>query len=539
VQKHEVIPYYLVREENFPHHISGELVSTGSLELASVASDDGNKESFDDSEISSDGSEDSSPERSLVCNETFNIYESRLFSEKLPNNRDYFRNLKSRKNNNEGLVPIVINQDTPRITCSEKSKSVALAIKETLTPTLFGLSTNSVPELGYEITAEFPGTAYYMDIPFLIWTAVIPPLFALSKYMEQRTKSKNLEYANWFFEKSDTFVSTMVFNLETFGSIWLFIQSIIFDDEYVQYEISDYYNILIYSSLASISLLITLSPLNFYNWMETKFSANKILSTLFHYIDFVASFIEKTVKLEAVGLAIIELLDDFNLGGIKPYEDPIKWFAVKMVPTWIGAITLSSLATYVERREQPMPLLGNKEQRKEEVEFVLQLCTAFAINVFLYSNLWELYKNSEETPADGTLIYISVLSNLILTLIPTGMFIYKISSFFTSSIRAFDFRRSFIEPLLDSDITDNLDTGIANIQEKALDSTQSLDDESNRYETGNLEKNGDDDVVRHVHTSKSHLSFWSKSWCWFFGRKNSNSDVQFMEEKNNPNNLEI
>jgi hypothetical protein len=531
VQKHEVIPYHLVREENFPHYISGSLISAETLELTSVACDDGNEEASDDSEISSEGGETSSIQQLTVGNQIFNIYESGLFSEKVPNNRDYFRNLEKRKHANEESVPVAINQDTPRITHSEKSKSMALVIRDTLTPTLCGLGANSVPELGYEITAGHPGTAAYMDIPFLVWTSVIPPLFALSKYVEKRTKNKGLENVNWFFEKSDTFFSTMVFNLETLGSIWLLIQSIIYDDEYVQYEISDYYDILIYSGLALISLLTALSPLNFYNWMGTKFSANKILSTLFHYIDFVASFIEKTVKLEAVGLAIIELLRDFNVGGIEPYEDPIKWFVAKMIPTWVGALTLSSLATYIERREKPMPLLGNREERKELVEFLLLLSTSFAINVFFWSNLWEIYNNPEETEADDSLIYISLLSNLILALIPAGTFIYKISSFFTSSIKVFDFKHSFIEPLLDSDHT--------NIPEQALDSSPPSEGELNKPKVDNLEQ-GEVNLPSSGGAQDNYSSsFLSKPWGWFFGKKNSDSGLQFVESKDYDNSLEI
>jgi hypothetical protein len=480
MQEHGAIPYHLVKEDN-QHYISGEAISNEAIELVSFVSEDEIKEFFDDSEISSH-------------------------------------------------QQLAITQSTSRITCSEKTKSVALAMREMLTPTLCGLSTNSVPELGYQITAAYPGTAYYMDIPFLAWTAVVPPLFAFSKYVEKRTKNKSLEHVNWFFEKSDTFFSTMVFNLETLSSIWLFIQSIILDDEYVQYEISDYYNLLIYPSLSFLSLLIVLSPLNFYHWMEEKFSANKILSTLFHYADFVASFIEKTVKFEAVGLAIIALLVDFDIGGVRSYEDPIKWFLVKIIPTWIGAITLSSLATYVERREKPMALLGNKEERKEVIEFVLQLSTAFAINVFYYSNIWNFYNNPEETPADSWLIYTSASSNLILILIPAVMFIYKISSFFSSKIKVSSFRHSFIEPLLDSDL--------ANTSEQILDSSQSSEEELNESQADNSEKN-EVDSKSSIIQRKNHSSFFSKSWCWFFGENNSNPDLPLSENKDCDSNLEI
>ncbi len=155
----------------------------------------------------------------------------------------------------------------------------------------------------------------------------------------------------------------MVFNLETFSAIWLYILALINDNEFSEYDISDYYDILIYPSFFLISILIALSSLNFYSAMEKKFSQRKIISGLFRYADIGTSFVEKTVKLEAVGRAIIELLTVFNLGGIEYDKNPTKWFEAQIIPTWIGSMAISAIATYAERRENPIPILGNKEER--------------------------------------------------------------------------------------------------------------------------------------------------------------------------------
>jgi hypothetical protein len=493
MHEHGAIPYHLVKEDNFPTYISGELVSSETLELDSVASDGGTKEFFDGSEAFS------------------------------------HQQLTRRKSNNEELVPVI---PTP-----SEHKSVGRTIRNTLKPTLCGLGTNSVPELGYEIVLSYPGTAAYMDIPFLIWTATVPHLFALSKFIEQRNQNKNLERINWFLEKSDTIFSTMVFNLETLSSIWLFIITQINDNEYSEYYISDYYDILIFSGLFLISFLVALSPLNFYSWMEKKFSSKKLISSFFHVVDIAASFIEKTVKLNAVGRAIMELLTILELGGIKPSENPGKWFEAQIVPSWIGAMTVAGLATYIERREKPMFLLGDKEQRKEVVEFNLLLCTAFAINVFYWSNIWYVYENPEDTKANNSLIYFSALSNVILALIPLAILSYLAISSLTStvgkSIKSFNFRPSLKEPLLDSYISEEASVSPQSSESETSVSLQSSEEEISS-EINSSDEDSSNSILSQYQTKRSNFSrLMSKTWKAFFSESNSDARFAVNEDENN------
>jgi hypothetical protein len=439
-------------------------------------------------------------------------------------------NLQKRITSNNELVPTIDHEASLEV--SEESKSIGKVIRDATKPTLCGLGTNSVPELGYVIATGYPGTGVYLNRPLLIWTALVPPLFVLSKYVEYRNKNKKLEYVNWFLEKIDTIFSTMVFNLETLSAIGLYVLAKINDNEYVQGEISDYYDLLIYPGLFFISVLIVLSPLNFYSAMERKFSQKKLLSALFYLADIGTSFIEKTVKLEAVGRAVIKLLTVFNLGGIAPDEDPGKWFETEIIPSWIGSIATSVLITYVERRKKTIFLLGDREERKELFEFFLQLCTAFSINTFYWLNVREMYLDPDESKTEPGLIYFSAASNLTLLLLPLGILFYLTVSYFVSNIKSFKFKASLTQPLLEPHVSDEIPISSQSSEKDISVYSQSSEEEIASAETINLE----DSQLAKTTTDKSCFSFLSNTWHSFFGK---NLPRPRFEEVGYVNNLEM
>jgi hypothetical protein len=394
MQKHEVIPHDLVRDENFPYYISGELISTEHLELGSAVSDE-SEEVSNDNEISPD-SIDAPPHKQLTfCNRIFNIYE----------------------------------------------------------PVLYGLSFNSYPDLVYTQLEGIPGTGSNMNIPYLAYSIVVPPFFAVLKLLEKTFNFRPLVALNRILSGLDAFPSSYVFNLTMVSAIWQMVESQLNGNQYTESDISDWSFALYNLALATPSFFVTLASLGIYQYLENKFSHKRLSSGFFKLCDITAFFLENAVKLNAIGKMSIRFTTVFSLGGTTVEENPAKWFWTEVFPSIAGSTAVGALLTYVAYRKNPLPLLGlgNQKHRYHLIERQRMIWTVIAINGYYWANVYLMWQDPEGTKSEDTLIYLSGITTILLLLIPSlvtsGLILYQTASI-CSNIKDFFFEFLSKEPKL-------------------------------------------------------------------------------------------
>jgi hypothetical protein len=122
-------------------------------------------------------------------------------------------------------------------------------------------------------------------------------------------------------------------------------------------------------------------------------------------------------------------------------------------------------------------------------EFILLLCTAFSINVFYWLNVRGMYLDPSESKTEPGLIYFSASSNLTLALIPLGILLYLAFSSFVSNIKAFKFKASLEEPLLETYESEESSASSPSSEEISVSSSSSEEEISSEANSSDGDRN--------------------------------------------------
>jgi hypothetical protein len=390
-----------------------------------------------------------------------------------------------------------------------------------------------------------------MNRPYLAYSIIVPPFFAVLKTLEKLTRFRLLVPINRILSQLDAFPSSLLFNLQTGAAVWQMVTSQLNDNQFTDYEIPDWSYALYVLGLAIPSLFVTLASLKIYKWLENKFSYRKLISGFFKVSDISAFFLENAVKLNAIGKMVIRLTTVFPLGGTSVEENPAKWFWTENFPSITGAIGVGAMLTYVAYRKKPLPLigLGSQEYRHHLIERQRMIWTVIAINGYYWTSVYQMWQDPEGTKSDNSLIYLSAISTILLLLIPTllcfGLFLYVIQSA-CSGIRDCAFKSLFEEPRvkfqnishnireLDSDsMTESLTEATSGDSETEAMTSSSSDSEIETISSSSSDSETEITAVGSNQGLFSYLKFPSiPSWLSIFGSKLPQQKLAKIEQPN-------
>lgn len=339
-------------------------------------------------------------------------------------------------------------------------------------PTIFGLSFNSYMELFYVLFRAVPGLGKNLNIPFLAYSFIVPPLAALLKLLERYTGWNFLKKINAFLQGLDTFPASLIFILQIFGAFGQLIASQLNDNEFTEVDVPDGAIAALVLTFSGFSALLTVASLGYYERWARRYADNKPkLSKLFDISNKFSSFAGTSITLNAFGRMVIEFLNIFEIAGTKEEENPRKWFVNQILPTLIGAIFIGALITYIAHREKPIKHLGNKHQRLKKLEIGLDGGKVLIINGNYWALVYELLKHPEETRSDRTLVHISGMMTLLLVALP---FIYSFRLFIYLFESAATSIKNYYYPPVSNDKSDLIHQDVKSLTEPFIKSTEEI-----------------------------------------------------------------